>query len=93
MGGKTIQGRVFDVIRSELNRGKRPWLLPRELDTLLADVEMATLYKSLQYLRARGAIERVPGQGAAFRISPGAPQKIQDMRGRTPGSALARKRG
>lgn len=82
------------MIRREIEQGGRPWVKPRELDLLMgSEVQLTTLYKSLQYLRQKGAIEYVPGCRPAVRLAPKAPRQIADLRGRTPGSARGRKHG
>lgn len=93
-GRPTVQARIFDVIRREIEQGGRPWIKPRELDLLMGcEVQLPTLYKSLQYLRKKGAIEYVPGCRPAVRLAAKAPRHISDLRGRTPGSARGRKHG
>ena len=93
-GRPTVQARVFDVIRREIEEGGRPWLEPREIDLLTgAQIQPSTLYKCLRDLRRKGAIERVPGVKRAVRLVVAAPDTVSDMRGRMPGSARGRKQG
>lgn len=80
------------MIRREIEQGGRPWLKPRELDVLMGDsIALPTLYKALQALRDRGAIEWVPDNKPAVRLAAKRPQAITDLRGRTPGSRLGGK--
>lgn len=83
---ETIQAKVYDVIRKELHRGRLPFVFPVDLDRIMGDdITKQQINKSLQLLRDRGVIERVPGKRGAVRLRPNAPKALNDQRGRNRG--------
>jgi hypothetical protein len=77
-------------MRRECLDGRRVAITAREVYLLIADRTLADVYQAVKSLRVAGLVRFVAGSRRLMEIAPGAPEWVEDGRGRAPGSVAAR---
>lgn len=86
---KTIEAKVFQIFRRETIDGRRPHLIARDVYLLMGNVALGSVYIALKALRRKGIIRFALGSFRNMELAPGAPERLDDGRGMSLGSAAA----
>lgn len=89
MRARTIKARILQIFRRETIDGRRQHLIARDVYLLMGNTALRSVYKSLEALRRDRIIRFVDGSCRRMELAPGAPERLDDGRGMSLGSAAA----
>lgn len=85
---RTLESRVYQVVRRELVDARRPYVTAGGIYLLMGNLPLESVYIALKGLRRKGLL-RFAG-AKRMELAPGAPACCDDGRGHSPGSVQAR---